>query len=171
MISAVAVVPLCLWVLYVNARFGHDNTAGDGNFAWPFQSMYERFVEGLGRCSRIGYHNIFHKWWRLHWLYEEYEMMELLAMAATLAQGLYLLLRRDVRSPAWRVGVCYLALGLVLGPAVWDDASAAARVLLPMTVCFYLQLARERGGWWFWPFFLLGSLATPFAVHDFWLGI
>ena len=123
-LAGAALVPLGLWMLYVNARLGHDNTAGDGNFAWPFQSMYARFVEGLQRCSRIGYHNIFHKWWRGHWLYEEYEMMELLAIVATCAQGLFLALRREWRSPAggwgsviWRSGWCWARrCGTTWGP-------------------------------------------------------
>ena len=77
-------------------------------------------------------------------------------------------MRRNRSSAVWRTGICFALLGCVLGPAVWEWTGAAARVLLPMTLCFYLLVARERDAW-FWPFFVLGSLSVPWAVHDFWM--
>ena len=170
-VLAAAAVPLAAWLLYVNFRLGHDTQAGVGNFALPLYAMGARLVEQCHRLAAIGGGNFFHHFFRGDWLYTHYATFELLTILTTFFQGLFLVLRRDWRSPFWRVGASYLLLGSVLGPAVWDDTSAAARVLLPMTVCFYLQLARERGRGWFWTFLVLGSLSVPFAVHDFWQGI
>ena len=163
---ALAGVPFALWLVYVHHRFraGHNAAVGSGNFALPLQAMCVRFAAGVRDWRQHGpggpYGNF-------QWLYMDGLMHELLVIAALVFQGLYLVLRRDMASPFWRTGVCYLALGCVLGSAVWEATSAAARVLLPMTLCFYLQLARERPGW-FWPFFVLGGLSIPQGVYAFW---
>ena len=164
--AAMAVVPLGLWLLYVNRVLGHDTTAGVGNFALPAQAWGERLVEQVHRLAAKGDGVFWHNVLRGDWFYTDYATYELTTLLAVFFQALFLALRPDWRSPFWRVGVCYALLGMVLGPSVWDDTTAAMRVLLPMTVCFYLQLARERG-WWFWTFFVLGSLSVPYAVYVF----
>ncbi len=166
---ALAVVPFALWMAYVHHRFGHlDHSAGERNFAFPLQTMCAVFSHSIQQCFQEGFRQIFAYWWQFDWLYLNRDLHDALTIAAFWFQGLYLLVRWEVRSPLWRMGVCYLALAVVLGPAVWEDPSAAARVLLPLTLCFYLRLAREHVGW-FWPFFLLGSLSLPYGLHEFWL--
>jgi len=59
-------------------------------------------------------------------------------------------------------GASYAVLMIFLGDAVWESyPSAAARVLLPMTVAFNILV--PRGKWW--PILLvvgnLGVLASP----------
>ncbi len=164
--ATAAVVPLGLWLLYVNHHLGHDTTAGIGNFALPLQAWGERLVEQIHRLSAQKDGPFWSNLFTGDWIYTHYPTYELTTLLAVFFQGLFLALRPDWRSPFWRVGACYVFLGTVLGPSVWDDTTAAARVLLPLTVCFYLQLARQRG-WWFWVFFVLGSLSVPYAVYTF----
>ena len=167
-ILAAATIPLGLWLIYVNAHLGHDTAAGVGNFGPPLQAMGRRFVEQVQRCVAIGGYPFWSNVLWGDWIFTHYITFETVTLLALFFQGLFLAVRPDWRSPCWRVGVCYLLLGTVLGPAVWDDTSAAARVLLPMTICFYLQLAGERRGW-FWPFFILGSLSWPHSLHSLWV--
>jgi len=50
-------------------------------------------------------------------------------------------------------------LALVLNRVLWDPHTGAlTRVLLPLTVGFNLQLARERAATGFWPWFIAGNL-------------
>ena len=160
-----AVLPLVVWMIYVRHRFGPDQTVlGAGNFTLPFQALVMRFIDGIKKLTGNGHHGHLS---RLRWLYYDFDTHELLVIAGITFQGLYLVLRRDWHSTFWRTGICYALFASVLGVAVWEETAAASRVLLPMTICFYLLLARERAAW-FWPFFIGGSLSIPGSVYDFW---
>ncbi len=166
---AVASVPLILWMLYLRHHFGAaQTTAGYGNFGLPLQSLAGRFLSSISDLSRTGLNESAKTGGALGWLYLDESVHEVLTVAALFFQGLYLALRPNRASTVWRTGVCFAVLGCFLGPAVWEWTGAAARVLLPMTLCYYLLVAKERDAW-FWPFFVLGSLSVPFAVHDFWV--
>ena len=131
--------------------------------------MSARFVAEVGKCA--GYGPVEAVRWTspVKLLYENFQTQQVFIIVAIFFQGLYLLLRWDWRSPFWRTGVCYLVLcARVWGPPSGTMPAPPARVLLPMTLCFYLLLVRERPGW-FWPFFILGSLSVPYGVHEFWL--
>ncbi len=161
---AVALVPLGLWTLYVLHRFGHaGDTAGARNFSWPFAVMGREFAGAVARCWNSGLDPAD----PLRWLYADDPPRHLSTVVATACQGVYLLLRRDPGSAVWRTGILYAGLSAVLGDAVWEEPSNAARASLPLAVCFYLRLAREDGRP-FWPFFVLGSLSLPYAVHEWW---
>lgn len=164
---ALSLGPLALWMLYVHWRFPAGTGTGAGNFSWPFEAMFHagsnviRHWADARDSATIGDN-------RAGWLKESRATQQVLAFLALLAQAVYFLVRRDINSRYWRTGICYLMLWLVLGPAVWTDLSQVARVLLPMTLCFYMLLAKERAGW-FWLFFVAGSLSIPFGLHKFWL--
>lgn len=166
---AVASVPILLWMLYLRAHFGGaQTTAGYGNFGWPLQALAERFASGMDYYLHVGLSQRTRAGGPFGWLTLDDEMHEMLTVVGLFCQGLYLACRWNPSSAIWRTGICFALLGCILGPAVWEWTGAAARVLLPMTLCFYLLVAREREAW-FWPFFVLGSLSVPWAVHDFWM--
>ena len=163
-LGAVGLLPLGVWTLYVLHRFGHaPEAAGVRNFSLPFVGMAQCFADDAARCWEAGFRAAA----PLGWFYADDEPRKVFTVAGMFCQGLYLVLRRDPASAVWRTGILYTALCAVLGAGVWEEPSNAARATLPMAVCFYLQLARE-GGRWFWPFFVLGSLSLPYAVHEFW---
>ena len=61
------------------------------------------------------------------------------------AQALFLALRPARRDPWWRLGAGYAVLMVFLGPGVWEGyPTAAARVLLPMTLAFNVLVPRGR---------------------------
>ncbi len=166
---ALATVPLVLWTIYVGHRFdGLHSAAGKGNFALPFQAIVMRMGSALWYFSVTGLGESAKAAGPFGWLYLDELVHEMLTMVAIFAQWAYLVWRREPQSIIWRTAICYALLGCVLGPAVWGWTGAAARVLLPMTICFYLLVAKERDRV-FWPFFLLGSLSVPYSVHDFWV--
>lgn len=166
---AVASVPVALWMLYLRHHFGAtETTVGYGNFGFPLQALAGRFLSSAGECLQRGLSSDAKSAGPFGWLYLDENLHEVLTVVALFGQGLYLALRPDRTSAVWRTGICFALLSCVLGSAVWEWTGAAARVLLPMTLCFYLLVAKERDAW-FWPFFVLGSLSVPWAVHDFWM--
>jgi len=85
--------------------------------------------------------------------------LDLSAIIAISVQAAFIAFRRDWIQPWWRVAAGYVLLALVLNRVLWDPHTGAlTRVLLPLTVGFNLQLARERAATGFWPWFIAGNL-------------
>ena len=166
---ALALVPLTLWVIYVLHRFGRaGEAAGARTFSLPFQAMFQCFAHAVDACREQGLSAGAWEAAPLGWLWADDLMRQPLTIVGLFFQVVYLALRRDPASAVWRTGIVYAVLCAVLGTAVWEEVLNAVRAMLPMTVCFYLLLARERG-WWFWIFFVLGGMALPYSVHGFWV--
>jgi hypothetical protein len=67
--------------------------------------------------------------------------------------------RRDYRSPWWRVACVYAVMMLFLDPVLVAPLTGAiTRVMLPLTVGFNILLAKEAPATRFWPWFIAGNL-------------
>jgi hypothetical protein len=142
------VLPLALWLAYVRWGAGLELSAGLRNFGLPFQAWLGKWIETVSELASSGL--------------ASFARFNLYALVSLTTQAAWLMVRRDPASAWWRVGASHVAFMAVLGPAVWDGyGPAATRVLLPMTVAFNVQLARERR--LFWPLFVLGNLTILHA--------
>jgi len=80
-------------------------------------------------------------------------------LSSLVVQAAYVVMRRDVTVPWWRVAAAYAGLMLLLDPVVANPHTGAiSRVLLPLTVGFNILLASERRPTRFWPWFVAGNL-------------
>jgi len=148
---ALCVAPLGFWWLYVNHRFPADQASGGlGNFAWPFFGLFSEAKICLEALSQGNFDGRF--------------SFGLMAIIGLLAQSLALWLRRDSKSPWWRVGAAYALLLPFLGLWVWSGYWAACRALLPLTVAFNLLLPANRA---FWPLWIVGNLTLLHALWRF----
>jgi hypothetical protein len=170
----VAATPFALWLVYLHYLFPQGQTGGPGVYAWPGSAMFEAGRNAIHRCLTEGLYLPGQpqveplREHPLAWLYASSNVHQILGSLGLLTQVVYLWCRRDLDSPIWRIGICYTGLWAVMGSAIWSDITQVDRILLPMTVCFYLRLSGERASW-FWPCFVLGSLSIPWGVRDFWL--
>jgi hypothetical protein len=150
--GVVVVLPLALWILYVNARgaaLDIERNIGARNFAFPFVGWIGAWVE------------TFHwdDWTSRVWVNR-------VAMVTGLTvQMAFFLFRWRWRERVWRLGFVYALLGIFLGAAVWEGyPTAAIRVLLPLTLAFNLAVPRGRA---LIPLLLAGNLsviAAPMAL-------
>jgi hypothetical protein len=167
----VAVTPFALWLVYVHRLFPQGEGGGAGVFSWPFRAIFDAGEDAIHHCLTDGTPAGPLSAGPLRWLYNRLfgsdEVQQVLGSVALLTQVVYLWCRPKLDSPIWRAGICYTGLWATIGSAVWSDVSQVCRVLLPMTVCFYLRLAEERASW-FWPCFVLGSLSIPYGLRAFW---
>jgi hypothetical protein len=148
---AVAVIPLAAWMAYLWSAVGPTGS-GSENLAWPLTAWFGRWAE-LMRISRVE-ENL----WLVAggWLD---------CIALTVQMG-YLLMHPQWRNPWWRMGLLFTALGLCLGPAVWEGLpGAASRVLLPLTLVFNVLACRRRAAL-LW--LLCGNLSVFSGVWSFW---
>jgi hypothetical protein len=131
---AVVLVPLAAWALCLRFWLGRGDDLGDArNFAPPFAALAEKLQQSVSQLVAEGYPSV--------------AKFDLLVMAGLLAQFFFFVSRHRWSEPWWRLGASYAVLMVFLGTAVWENyPSAAARVLLPMTLAF--NIAVPRRGWW-----------------------
>ncbi len=145
---ALAVVPLGLWLLYVNRTLG-GTSGGLDNLTLPLTGWAARWLE-FTRSPEGGVNP------RFFW-----ETM--LGHVSLSVQVVYLALRPRKDCPWWRVGVAYAVLCLCLGSAVWGGfPGAALRVLLPLTLAFNVRAVRDRAGL---AWLVAGNLSVFAAIH------
>lgn len=144
--GAVVVLPVVAWMLFLRVWLGKGDDIGAHNFSLPFVGLVTKLGDALSSFLAERYP------------YPTVAKFDLLVMIGLVAQFLFFALRIRWNDPWWRVGASYALLMVFLGNAVWEHyPSAAARVLLPMTLAFNITLPRKG----FWPILLvIGNLGV-----------
>jgi hypothetical protein len=138
----VAAAPLLMWIAYLNHRQFSPSDTGYSNFSLPFAAYVWKWRATVGQLAADG--------WGSN------ARFSLLSLVGLTTQAGFLLWRRDWQNPWWRVGIAYVGLWTVLGPAVWDgNPGAVTRVVFPMAVAFNVLLPGTRR---FWPLWVLGNV-------------
>ena len=133
--AALLVLPLAAWMLCLRLWLGRGDDIGDRNFSWPFVGLAHKAGDALSSFIAEEYP------------YPSVAKLDLLVLVGLVAQFLFFAFRIRWRDAWWRVGATYAVLMVFLGDAVWEHyPSAAARVLLPMTLAFNIRVPR-RGFW------------------------
>lgn len=142
--AAIVVLPLVAWMVCLRLWLGHGDDIGDRNFSRPFVGILHKLQDSLSSFLAERYPH------------PSVAKFDLLVLTGLIAQFLFFSLRIRWRDPWWRVGASYAVLMVFLGDAVWEHyPSAAARVLLPMTLAFNILVPRKG----LWPIVLiLGNL-------------
>ena len=137
----VAVLPLVLWIAYLQSIGAPPGDTGPRNFGTPLGGYLEKWTITIRELGASGW--------------ESLARVSLLSLIALTTQAVALVWLRDWRSPWWRMGVPYALLMVFLGQAVWEGhPGAATRVLMPMTFAFNLLLPPTR---FFWPLWVMGN--------------
>ncbi len=135
--AALVALPILGWMLCLRLWLGHGGDVGARNFNLPLFSFAAKVRDTLAELRRAG-------WAGLDTSVAKFDLAVLIGLTA---QFLFFALRPRWRDPWWRLGAAYCVLMIFLGDAVWEGyPSAAARVLLPMTLVFNLRV--PRGGAW-----------------------
>ena len=138
-----AIVPLAVWLLYLQQLGLSPFLSGGENFGPPFSSFVGKWREIVGELRTQGWSQGFAR----------FSLLSLVAMT-TQAVALACWYRCHQR-PWWRLGIVYVALMGVLGAGIWSGYPGAfPRILLPVTFAFNILLPESR---WFWPLFVLGN--------------
>lgn len=134
--GALLLLPLAAWMLCLRLWLGHGDDIGDRNFARPFLGLANKAQDTLSSLMAEKYP------------YPSVAKLDLLVLLGLVAQFMFFAFRIRWRDPWWRVGASYAVLMVFLGDAVWEHyPSAAARVLLPMTLAFNILVPRRGRGW------------------------
>jgi hypothetical protein len=132
---ALVLLPLALWMLCLRLWLGLGDDMGLRNFSGAFGGLRDKLLDTIGGLIAEGP------------TFPSDASFEALVLVGLLAQFFFFTLRIRWKDPWWRMGASYAILLVFLGRAVWEGhPSAAARVLLPMTLAFNILV--PRGGWW-----------------------
>jgi hypothetical protein len=133
--AALVLLPLALWMACLRLWLGQGDDIGQRNFAGVFAGLRHKLADTASSLMAEGYP------------FASQAKLDALVLAGLLAQFCFFAFRIRWRERWWRLGAIHAALLLFLGDAVWESyPSAAARVLLPMTLAFNILV--PRGGWW-----------------------
>ncbi|MCC7417673.1 MAG: hypothetical protein IT176_11075 [Acidobacteria bacterium] len=142
--------PFAAWMLYLHLIGLPLGSPGGGNFRLPLEGYAQKWIDTVTTLHANG------------WGSEA--RFSLFALIALTTQAVTLIWRREWRQSWWRLGIAYVGLMTLLGPAVWEgEPAAAVRVLIPMTFAFNVLLTR---GAWFWPLLMLGNLNVLHVLYE-----
>ncbi|HET9372099.1 MAG TPA: hypothetical protein VFO19_17685 [Vicinamibacterales bacterium] len=151
--AALIVLPLLLWQDYLWSIYRSTSLTRQNHFVMPMTTFVDRWRDLVAEASVSGL------WSRAGF--------GLCGIASLTTQAIYLIWRRDLRSPWWRVAAAYAAMMFVLHSVVWDGfPGAVTRVLLPLTIGVNILLAREPGPS-FWAWFVAANLLVVPALTVF----
>jgi hypothetical protein len=133
---AILVLPLVAWMLYLRLHLGQGQDIGARNFAFPFEGLMNKVQDTVS--SYIA---------ERRYPFVTVTKFDACVLVGILAQFVFFAFRMRWPDPWWRIGASFAVLMMFLGDAVWEHyPSAAARVLLPMTLAFNVSVPRK--GWW-----------------------
>ena len=149
------VIPLLLWAAYVHVMMGSADSAGSGNFSWPVWGVFHKLGFALrdlfsvprGMTAQLAHYTF-----------------EVLCPLSLCTQAVYLFIHPRVRMPAWRLGIGFAALLVVLGPNVWVEQNAYCRVLLPLTMAFNLLIHQHEQGRAYRAWYIAGNTGMAWML-------
>ncbi len=140
----ILVLPLALWLLYVQMALALGRPVGSGNFGWPILNIYDKLVLAIADIRASGNETLF---------FRIGQMLEIVSLFSMIIQAIYVVKRPRWADRYWQFGIGFAILFFVLGPSVLAGQYAFTRVLLPLTVAFNLLIHRYEGtrgyAWWF----------------------
>ena len=139
---AVAILPLALWLDYLRSIYVSTLSQGSGALDLPLTGLWVKLGE-VSASVRGG----------VSWQ----TLLAISPIVSLLTQAIWLVTHPATGDHWWRLGMAYLCLMMVLGPAVWEGLPGAApRALVPMTAAFNVLLLRR----WSATAFVLGNLLS-----------
>ncbi len=150
-LGALVILPFTLWLVYLSYRL-EPAFVPRSPLGAPLVHLVHAFGFNVGRIATTA---------------SPGAMAAVLIMAGLVAQGAFLWTHRRLDDPLWRTGAVFSVLFLFLGAPMWELPSAACRYMIPLTIAFNLQLAREPTlrGRWLW--LSLGNAYSVFGVAKF----
>jgi hypothetical protein len=146
----VVALPFLLWSIYVRSVYPSFHYSNPASFTLPFQGYLTQVITTIDEIRASGWHS--------------YARWNVLVLIGLTTQVLFLVLRREWKSPWWRMGAAYVLILPTLSPLVWEGyPGSAVRVLLPMTFAFNVLVVGSRG---FWPLVILGNLSVLYGLSE-----
>lgn len=131
--AAIVILPIVIWALWLASKVGRVDDIGARNFGPPFSGLVDKLQDVISSLLAERYP------------YPSVAKFDLLVVVGLMTQFFFFAFRVRWKDAWWRIGASYSVLLVFLGDAVWESyPSAAARVLLPMTLAFNILVPRKR---------------------------
>ena len=139
------------WYLYAHLKLGFG-AVDRPNTSWP----------GAGLADYLG--RAWHHWYPNRILSPRLTQ-ELLAPISLMVQVCHLLVRRDPKSPYWRMGIGFAFGYLLLSPSVFVDQLSFTRDMIPLALAFNIAMMKEKG-WRFAVWFVTGNIGLCWGLRE-----
>ena len=148
---AIILLSGAVWYLYAHLRLGFG-AADRPNTSWPGAGV----IDYLGRAWPVWYPNR---------ILSPRLTQELLAPISVLVQVCHLLVRRDFKSPYWRMGIGFAFAFLLLSPNVFVDQLSFTRDAIPLALAYNIAMMKEKG-WRFAAWFFAGNVGLCWGLRE-----
>jgi hypothetical protein len=146
--ALVALLPLVVWVFYVDRVFGDAGTPTPGSVGTPLIALWIHLRSAAAVLIRApGLPALFH----------------LLTTLSLLVQAVYLFAKPRLSSPYWRMGIGFAVLLFFFRSPLYAEPLATTRALLPLTFAFNALLA-DGSEKHFLPWFVAGNAGLAFGA-------
>ncbi len=145
----IVLIPVAAWYLYAHLRLGFTKTDVP-NTSWPGVGLADYLVRA------------WHQWYPKRMLSPRLTA-DLLAPISLIVQACYLLLRRDVKSPYWQMGIGFVFSYLLLSPDVFVEQLSFTRDVIPLAVAFNIAMRKEED-WRFAVWFIAGNVGLCWGL-------
>lgn len=143
------ILPLAVWILYVQFTLASGRPVGSGNFAIPILNIYDKVALSLADLKDSTAEPIF---------FRIGQLLEIAGMFSMIIQAIYLVSKPRWLDRYWQFGIAFALLLFVLGPSVLAGQYAFTRVLLPLTFSFNLLIHQHENNPGFLTWFVLGNI-------------
>lgn len=147
----IILIPIAAWYLYAHLRLGFTNMDVP-NTSWPGVGLADYLVRA------------WHHWYPKRMLSPRLTA-ELFAPLSLIVQACYLLVRRDTKSPYWRMGIGFVFSYLLLSPDVFVEQLSFTRDVIPLAVVFNIAMRKETG-WRFTAWFVAGNVGLYWGLRE-----
>jgi hypothetical protein len=149
-------LPVGLWLAYVYLRLDTGFVTGHRNFALPLVGVAHKLWSGWQRLASASADATIFGY--------AFLLFEILCPMSLLVQAIYLAVKPNPASEAWKFGIGFAILLCFLSDLAWVGQAAYMRILLPLTFSFNLLIHRHESGPRFAVWYLLGNCGLYSAL-------
>jgi hypothetical protein len=132
----IMVLPIALWVVYIQVRMTGGSDVGINQFAVPFSGLGHKLWKASHDFAGVFLQGPVHQ--------QAYYVFEVLAPLSFVIQAAYLIAKPRFDDEAWRLGIGFALLLCLLGSSPWVAQNKYCRILLPLTFSFNLLLQKHE---------------------------
>ena len=155
----IMVVPIALWLVYVQIRMTGGNNAGMNNFAFPFSALVHKLWKAAHDFAGVFLQGPVHQ--------QAYSCFEVLAPLSLVIQAVYLIAKRRFDDKIWRLGIGFALLLCLLGNSIWVEQNGYCRILLPLTFSFNLLLHKHEPRTRFTAWYVAGNVGMCWKSFEY----
>ncbi len=151
-------LPITFWIFYTRFFFP-IKFFGAGNLSVPFFPLMEKLYSSFSHLL-------------IHYNSSDHNVLidaifEFICPLSLICQAIYIVVKRNLTSGEWLLGIPYVIIFLVMSKFLLTDQYGYCHVLLPLTFSFNLLLHKFETGKSYICLYFLGNIGMSYMILEF----